>query len=165
MTRLRLYKIARITGHVSWWAFVVAVLLGTTTTASIGWSRERVQCSTGNPTLQVCSSLATRDVPPGVDILATYATVALGFAVVAAITEAITVSQRIPGVFTIAVPIAAATVTIKVLNGTSWWENSFDSARTVTLVAAAIAVREAWAYKFAPGITDLSSGAASTSKD
>ncbi|MFB7718775.1 hypothetical protein [Nocardia sp. NPDC056100] len=152
MTRGRLFRIARITGHLGWWTFVVAVLLGTAMSAAADIPIGRKECSPGDSVLRVCLSVTESAGPPGAGAMAGYATVALGVVVVAAIIEAVVVGERVAGVVTVTVPIVAAALMIKVLNGTGWWSDSSGSVRTVAIVVAAIAAREVWAFGFAPGI-------------
>ncbi|MFI1918137.1 hypothetical protein [Nocardia sp. NPDC020380] len=155
MTRPWLYRITRIVGEVSWWVFVVAVLLGEATAAGPMTSSlvDRQGCVPGDSVQRLCLSTANSPDTLASHAMDPYVTAALALVVLAALIEAVVAGRLVPGLVTVAAPILAAVMIIDTLHRNWWWQGGFAAAKTLAIIVAAIAIREVWAHVLAPGVT------------
>lgn len=146
MSRIQVVGAARITGNVAWWVFVVAVLVnrglwdyGWTayTPLTDGMPRRYADYVPFDPTVQLVGVLAW---------------VAFGVVVVAAIVELVIV-RRWTAVVSVVIPFAS-------LGLIAYAFGEFDSTiiwsptAVLFLVLAAVAIRQVWMRRFAPGVGD-----------
>lgn len=161
MTWHRVFPLARITGHVAWWVFVVVTLFAggiTWTGASeyLGsasgtvWSENRQAYSEITAPVAIANftgaSSFEHDPWTQLEVLSVTA-----FAVVllAAVIEAIASRQVVPGIVTIAAPCAAFGLLLLATPGVLD-SVRFGTMQTLGVVLIAVAVREVWARRFAP---------------
>lgn len=159
MTRHRTFTAARNTGHIAWWVFVVATLFA----GGVTWLGLGEEAPFSTRTTGWTSYTPLTDYPVSIANLAgpapyewwtepeVFAALAFAVVVLAAAVEAIAVRQLVPGVVTIAAPLVALVILIFV---TPTVFTSFELTKipTMALVLLAVAVREVWARRFAPGL-------------
>ena len=161
MTRHRLFSHARITGHSAWWIFMVATLyaggitwtgvsrygsyIGATSfTKEYGWT-----AYTGLTDLPVgIADFAGSSYDPWTDP-ELWSAIAFGAVLIAAVVEAVSAREVLPGIVTVAAPCVAFGLLLLATPGV------LDSVQlgtmtTIGVVLVAVAVREVWARRFAP---------------
>ncbi|MGY3554932.1 hypothetical protein [Williamsia sp. R60] len=169
MTWHRVFPLARITGHVAWWVFVVVTLFAggiTWTGASeylgpasgTGWSGNRQAYSEITAPVAIAnftgtSSFEANSWPgPGADPwteLEVLSVIAFVVVILAAVAAAISVRRLVPGVVTVAAPCVAFGLLLLATPGVLD-SVRFGTMQTLGLVLVAVAVREVWARRFAP---------------
>ena len=162
MTWHRAFPLALITGHVAWWVFVVVTLFagGITwtgaseylgPTSGTGWSGNRQAYSEITAPVAIANftgaSSFEHDPWTQLEVLSVTA-----FAVVllAAVIEAIASRQVVPGIVTVAAPCVAFGLLLSATPGVLD-SIQFGTMQTLGVVLVAVAVREVWARRFAPG--------------
>lgn len=161
MTWHRVSPIARITGHVAWWVFVVVTLFagGVTWTGATeylgptfdtGWSGNQQAYSEIKAPVAIANFTggSSFDHDPWTQ-LEVLSVIAFAVVIVAAVIEVIASRQMVPGIVTVAAPCVAFGLLLLATPGV------LDSVRlgtmqTLGVVLVAVAVREMWARGFAP---------------
>ncbi|MGW2660795.1 hypothetical protein ACWCW7_07495 [Nocardia tengchongensis] len=169
MTRLDYYRIARATSHIAWWTFVTTVLLVGATAAAgpvTSTARDHFDCGPRPPArMTVCLWAVSRGDYFGLSAMLPVATTAFVLLLLAAITEALIIGRLVPGLITTATPILAALIIITTLKRIDWWSDAATSARALTFIVAAIAIREVWANRLAPRLRDEAPETPAASQD
>ncbi|MGW2660796.1 hypothetical protein ACWCW7_07500 [Nocardia tengchongensis] len=153
MTRLGLFQIARVVGQVAWWVFIAAVLLATATAAEPVNPSPADTSDCGTSESVVIASCVYVVVPRqswASYAMTPYATAAFVLVLLVAVTEAVVAGRMVPGLITIAAPVASALIILNTLTRTRWWYGTPDAAQTAALIVIAIAIREVWVHHFAP---------------
>ena len=164
MTSERVFPIARATGHIAWWIFVVTTLFA----GGISWAGVGNRLDDGflDASFTARSSGWTAytpltDTPVGIANFSAsppydrwtdpefWSIVAFSVVLIAAVIEAISVRRTLPGVVTIAAPCVALGLLLLATPGTLD-RVEFDTMTAMAVVLVAIAVREVWARRFAP---------------
>ncbi|MCK0517092.1 hypothetical protein [Williamsia sp. DF01-3] len=167
MTRHRVFSLARTTGHAAWWIFMVATLFagGITWTGidrsffDTEFSARSGTTNTGDLTLYSAYSdedvfsdyygdLASTSLDRWTE-LELWSMAAFVVVLLAAVVEAISARQVLPGVVTVAVPCAAFGLLLLATPGVLDTVE-FNTTLTVSVVLIAVAAREVWARRFAP---------------
>lgn len=159
MTRPRVFSLARVTGHVMCWIFVVATLFA----GGITWFSGTVSYPTVDPSFLARSGYYTRDdgvfsdyygyIPSSYNPWTEpqlWSLVAFVVVLIAAVIEAISAQRLLPGVVTVAAPCVALGLLLLVTPGVVD-SGGFSTMLTMGVVLLAVAVREAWARRGAPG--------------
>ncbi|PZU01675.1 MAG: hypothetical protein DI630_11470 [Gordonia sp. (in: high G+C Gram-positive bacteria)] len=169
MNRYRVFSLTRITGHVSWWVFVVVTLFAggiTWTGASeylgpasgTGWSGNRQAYSEIKAPVAIANFTGTSsfDANPwpgsGADPwtqLEVLSVIAFAVVIIAAVIEAVSSRQVVPGIVTVAAPCVAFGLLLLATPGVLD-SVRFGTMQTLGVVLVAVAVREVWARRFAP---------------
>lgn len=152
MTRYKAFRGAHLAGHAFWWIFVVSTLLS----GGIAWLGVEGRDEFGWTAYTPLTSGPVRysDFLPshGFVPIDNVSLVAFSLLVLSAIAEAVVVRRLFVGVVTVAVPFAAlALLWFALPQGHS----SFYPAPIASLlvILAAVAMRELWERRFAPGVS------------
>ena len=166
MTRQRALSLARNTGHTAWWVFVVATLFAggitwtsvstygnyigvTSFTQQTGWTAYTPMTDSSIDFVDFDSS--SYDPWTELELLSA---AAFFVVLVAAVVEALSARQMVPGIVTVAAPcVAFGMLLLATPGGVGTVE--FDATVTVAVVLIAVAVREVWARRFAPNPSTL----------
>ena len=160
MTRYRVFSLARITGHTAWWIFVVATLFagGITWTGVSRYGNYKATSFTKEYGWTAYTGLT--DAPVGIANFVgssydpwsdpeLWSAIVFGVVLVAAVVEAISAREVLPGIVTVAAPCVAfgllLLATPGVLDGIQ-----LGTTTTIGVVLVAVAVREVWARRLAP---------------
>ena len=161
MNRYRVFSLTRITGHVSWWVFVVVTLFAggiTWTGASeylgpasgTGWSGNRQAYSEIKAPVAIANFTGTssfeHDPWTQLEVLSV---IAFAVVIIAAVIEAVSSRQVVPGIVTVAAPCVAFGLLLLATPGVLD-SVRFGTMQTLGVVLVAVAVRELWARRFAP---------------
>ncbi|MGW4100642.1 hypothetical protein [Mycobacterium sp. NPDC004974] len=159
-------RIARVTGDVSWWVFVIARLAAEMN--SFGLPRRYADYSSepifgvglGHTDFGWTAYEPLTDQPPSLvtdffystNVVSSIAAVALAVTVTAAVVEAVAVGRWPAGVATILTPIAGAGVILTALHYRSGFAGGLQLNPTVMfgLVLLGVAIREVWSRAWAP---------------
>ena len=163
ITRHRVFSLARTTGHAAWWVFMVATLFagGITWTGidrsyfEAGFEARSGATYTGDYVYsdgdvlsyhfgEVASTSFDRWTE-----LELWSLVAFVVVLIAAVVEAVAARRLLPGVVTVAAPCVAFGLLLLATPGVLDTVE-FDTTLTMSVVLIAVAVREAWARRFAP---------------
>ena len=162
MTRQRVFALARITGHAAWWVFVVTTLFAGGITwlgldqdyyqpfipPSDGWT---AYTPLSDETFEGAGYI-------DVDVLYSYdrwthgemlSASAFVVVLVAAVVEAVSAGRLRQGVVTVLAPCAALGLLVIATPGTID-DSGLGLGAAVSLILAAVAIREVWARGFAP---------------
>lgn len=162
MSRHRVFSLARTTGHAAWWIFVVATLFAggitwtgvsrygnyigaTSFTKEYGWTA--YTGLTDSP-VGIADYLGSSSYDPWRDF-ELWSAIAFGAVLIAAVVEAISAREVLPGLVTVAAPCVAFGLLLLVTPGVLDTVG-FDTMATMAVVLIAVAVREIWARWFAP---------------
>lgn len=163
--RYLIARVARVTGHVLWWVFVVARLISEMT--SFGLPRRYADydesifgVGLGQGDSGWAPYVLVTDGPPSglsdpfysANIIATVAAVALAVTVLAAVVEAVAVRRWLAGVATILTPVLGAGVILTALYHRSWFagEVQLNLVAVLVLVLFGVGIREVWSRAWAP---------------
>lgn len=165
MTWHRAFPIARITGHVAWWVFVVVTLFagGVTWTGATeylgptfdtGWSGNQQAYSEIKAPVAIANFTGASsfehdlwtDPWTELEVLSVAAFVVV---LLAAVVEALSSRQLVPGIVTVAAPCVAFGLLLLATPGVLD-SVRFGTMQTLGVVLVAVAVREVWARGFAP---------------
>lgn len=157
MTRYHVFSLARIAGHSAWWVFVVSALFagGVTWAGSdrsfigVGFSPRRSASYTSDGDVfsdfyGYASSSYDRWTDPEL-----WSVVAFVVVLIAAVVEAVSVRQVVPGIVTVLAPCVAFGLLVLATPGVLETVG-FDTMTAMGMVLVAVAVREVWARRFAP---------------
>jgi hypothetical protein len=164
MTRHRVFSLARITGHVAWWIFVVATLFAggiTWTGVSNRLNSSFVDASFTARSFGWTAYTPLTDSPVGIANFSAsppydrwtdpefWSMVAFTVVLIAAVIEAISARHALPGMATVAAPCVALGLLLLATPGILD-SVELDTMSAMGVVLVAIAVREVWARQFAP---------------
>ncbi|WP_135453505.1 hypothetical protein [Mycobacterium sp. DL99] len=158
-------RVARVTGDVSWWIFVVARLM--TEMTSFGMPRRYADydestfgVGLGQSDFGWTAYEPLTDQPPSTltdpfysaNIIATVAAAALAVTVIAAVVEAVAVGRWPAGIATVVTPIFGSALILTALHYRSGFagELQLNLTAVFVLVLIGVAVREVWSRGFAP---------------
>ncbi|VEG15999.1 Uncharacterised protein [Mycolicibacterium phlei] len=159
--RYLIARVARVTGHVLWWVFVVAQLISEMT--SFGLPRRYADydesifgVGLGQGDSGWAPYVLVTDGPPSglsdpfynANIIATVAAVALAVTMLAAVVEAVAVRRWRAGVATILTPVVGAGVILSALYYRSG--AALNLVAVLVLVLFGIGIREVWSRVWAP---------------
>jgi hypothetical protein len=158
------FRIARASGHVAWWIFVVATLFA----GGVTWLRERVfvgGVSYGRVDRWLSHSSYVPEYDGATSFVATrngsmsdwfgdpasYSMVAFIVVAATALVEALVVRRLVPGLVTVAVPFVAL-VMIASVTPFGFWNLELRPVLAMAVVLAAVAVREMWVHTYSPAV-------------
>jgi hypothetical protein len=163
MTRPRVFSLARSVGHGAWWIFVVATLFaGGITWTGVSRYGNYIGATSFTEEYGWTAYTGLTDSPVGIANFAgssydpwsdpeLWSAIAFGAVLVAAVVEAISARDVVPGIVTVAAPCVGLGLLLVVTPGV------LDSVQlgtmtTIGVVLVAVAVREVWARRFAPHV-------------
>ena len=161
MTRHSVFSLARITGHAAWWIFVVATLFaGGITWTGVSRYGNYIGATSLTKEYGWTAYTGLTDSPVGIADFAgssydpwrdfeLWSAIAFGAVLIAAVVEAISARQLLPGLVTVAAPCVAFGLLLLVTPGVLDTVG-FDTMVAMAVVLIAVAVREIWARRFAP---------------
>lgn len=164
--RYLIARVARVTGDVLWWVFVVARLISEMT--SFGLPRRYADydesifgVGLGQGDFGWTAYEPLTDQPPSAladpfysaNIIATVAAVALAVSVLAAVVEAVAVRRWLAGLATILTPVVGAGVILAALYYRSGV--ALNLVAVLVLVLFGVGVREVWSRAWAPGLARI----------
>ncbi|QIS11138.1 hypothetical protein [Nocardia arthritidis] len=162
MDRRRVFGIARVGGHAFWWVFVVAMMIGGgftwlgTEARRAGFAGVGRECGWWTSGFVTGVPRRYADYLPNdsINVLtepATYALIAFGLVVLAAVVEAVLCRRLVAGLVTVAVPLVSGVGIAFAAHGLDA-SVEFTPILTLVIVLAAVALREVWMRAFAPAV-------------
>jgi hypothetical protein len=151
-----MFSLARIAGHSAWWAFVVATLFA----GGITWTG----LDRYIPVIPLPRGSGWIDISPGstfmiADIAGSsydpwsdpelWSAIAFAAVLIAAVLEAISAREVLPGIMTVAAPCIGWGLLLSTTPGV-FDSVRFNTMQAMAVVLLAVAVREVWARRFAP---------------
>ncbi|WP_157535292.1 hypothetical protein [Nocardia inohanensis] len=151
MTRYQRFRTAQISGHVSWWVFIVAAMLDRGITWFDSSEADFFPWDPYAPLTDMPRRYADYLPSDGFEHLGVTSLIGFCLLVLSALAEAVVVRRFIAGIVTVTVPFVAALLIWSALPGGH--RNFVLMPFTALLVILiAVAIREAWERKFAPTI-------------
>jgi hypothetical protein len=160
VNRWRIARIAHVTGHASWWVFVVGLL--TAEKEMFGLPRRYADYTADSPFgtefgwtayTPVTDRSEIADFFYSTNCIATAAAVALTVTVLAAVVEAVAAGRWAAGVGTVLAPVIGAAVIIGALQTSPGHFSGgvqLSPVLVFVLVLLGVAIREVWSRRFAP---------------
>ena len=161
MTRHRVSSYARITGHSAWWVFMVATLFaGGITWTGVSRYGNYIGATSFPKEYGWTAYTGLTDSPVGIANFAgssynpwsdpeLWSAIAFGAVLIAAVVEAVSAREVLPGIVTVAAPCVAFGLLLLVTPGVLD-RVQLGTMTIIGVVLVAVAVREVWARRFAP---------------